>query len=231
LTAKVTDAAGNTGPASAAVIVTIESAAASALASASSSDGSAESGVFAFRKAFGGMFSAIKEEATNTAHASVSYKLADWIEELNLMGQRSIDGTGNAQDNVIVGNDGDNVISGLAGADTLTGQGGADTFVFAAPSHGMDTITDFVPGVDTLQISASGFGGGLEANGDVTLVSAVSASAASQPGDGGYFIFDNSGPDAGTLLWDPTGGSGADAVAVVKLQNVTTLQQSDFQIV
>ena len=169
---------------------------------------------------------------TDTVLASVSHILTDGVENLTLVsGAGSINGTGNSLNNTIVGNEGNNVISGLAGADTLTGNGGADTFVFASPSGGIDTITDFVSGVDSLQISASGFGGGLASGGAVTLVAAVSAATAVNAGPGGYFIFDNSGADAGTLLWDPTGGSGMDAVAIAKLQNGATLSQSDFQIV
>ena len=164
--------------------------------------------------------------------SSVSHTLANGVENLTLAsGAGSINGTGNGLDNVIVGNEGNNLISGLAGADTLTGNAGADTFVFASPSGGIDTITDFVSGVDSLQISASGFGGGLAAGGAVTLVAAVSAATASNAGAGGYFIFDNSGADAGTVLWDATGGDGTDAVAIARLQNGATLLHSDFQIV
>jgi Ca2+-binding RTX toxin-like protein len=171
-------------------------------------------------------------EGTDTVTASISYTLGNGVENLTLAsGAGNINGTGNALNNVIVGNEGANVLAGLAGADTLTGYGGADTFVFVSPSGGMDTITDFVSGVDHLQISASGFGGGLAANGTVTLVEALSAASASNAGTGGYFIFDNAGADAGTLLWDATGGSGADAVAIAKLQGVNTLAHTDFQIV
>jgi hypothetical protein len=64
-----------------------------------------------------------------------------------------------------------------------------------------------------------------------TLVTAASATTASHGGTTGYFIFDNAGADAGTVLWDPTGGSGADAVVVTKLQGVTSLLPSDIHIV
>jgi Ca2+-binding RTX toxin-like protein len=168
---------------------------------------------------------------TDTVVSSVSHTLANGVENLTLAnGAGSINGTGNGLANVIIGNEGNNLISGLAGADALTGNGGADTFVFASPSGGIDTITDFVSGLDSLQISASGFGGGLSAGGAVTLIAALSAAAAVNAGLGGYFIFDNSGADAGTVLWDATGGSGADAVAIAKLQTGAILQHSDFQI-
>jgi hypothetical protein len=47
----------------------------------------------------------------------------------------------------------------------------------------------------------------------------------------GYFIFDNTDPSGGTLYWDSSGGSGADAVAIVKLQGVNALLSSDFHLV
>jgi hypothetical protein len=56
------------------------------------------------------------------------------------------------------------------------------------------------------------------------LVTATSASFANHAGPDGYFIFDN----AHTVSWDPTGGSGADAIALVKLTGVGVLHSSDF---
>jgi len=49
------------------------------------------------------------------------------------------------------GTSGRDVIFASAHADTLSGYGGADQFVFAAHS-GRDTITDFAPGQDTIQL-------------------------------------------------------------------------------
>jgi Ca2+-binding RTX toxin-like protein len=96
-------------------------------------------------------------EGTDLVQASVSHTLATGVEDLTLAsGAGDINGTGNALDNAIVGNEGNNVISGLAGADTLTGDAGIDTFVFGA-NFGKDTITDFNPGQDKIQIDHSIF--------------------------------------------------------------------------
>jgi len=103
--------------------------------------------------------------------------------------------------------------------------------VFNLPSEGIDTITDFTRGTDIIQITAAGFGSGLVADVSVTVVTAASSTAASNPGANGYFVFDNEGADAGTLLWDATGGNGDDAIAVLKLQGVTTLLPTDFHVV
>jgi Ca2+-binding RTX toxin-like protein len=170
-------------------------------------------------------------EGTDLVQASLSYTLAQGVENLTLTaGTGNINGTGNAAANVIVGNEGNNILAGKGGADTLTGGAGADTFVFNLPSEGTDAITDFVRGTDTVQVSASGFGGGLAAGATPILITAADGAATSNPGSKGYFIFDSSGADAGTVLWDATGGSGADAVAIVKLEGITSLLPSDFHV-
>jgi len=52
----------------------------------------------------------------------------------------------------IVGSNGDDIIIGGAGADTLTGGGGVNVFVYTSPLDAGDTITDFVPGKDFLDL-------------------------------------------------------------------------------
>ena len=49
----------------------------------------------------------------------------------------------------------DTIVSTTA-SETLIGNGGADDLVFA-PGYGLDTITDFTPGVDLVQFSTSMF--------------------------------------------------------------------------
>jgi Ca2+-binding RTX toxin-like protein len=131
----------------------------------------------------------------------------------------------------IDGGAGNDTITGGLGGDSLTGGADADTFAFNTPiTDGIDTITDFLSGTDTIQVSAAGYGGGLVANGAVTLVIADSLGSASS-GAGGYFILDNSGAGLGTLYWDSNGGSGADAVAITVLTGISSLQTSDFHVV
>ena len=57
----------------------------------------------------------------------------------------------------LIGSDGANRLTGGIGADTLTGNGGADTFAPAPRSPFLfggaaDTVTDFAPGVDTVDL-------------------------------------------------------------------------------
>jgi Ca2+-binding RTX toxin-like protein len=164
---------------------------------------------------------------TDLVRASVSYGLGSGVENLTLTGSSNIDGTGNALTNTIVGNASDNVLLGKGGADILTGGLGADRFAFDLPTGGTDRITDFVSGVDRIQISAAGFGGGLVAGGGVNVVAAADATSTPQS----HFIFDGNAAGSSTLYWDATGGSAADAVAVATLTNVGTLLASDFLLV
>jgi serralysin len=137
---------------------------------------------------------------------------------------------GLAGNDTISAGGGNDTLVGGSGTDTLTGGAGNDAFVFNLPSDGLDTITDFSSNADFLQISAAGFGGGLVANATPTLVTVADVASASSGGNTGYFIFDNSGTNSGTIYWDPTGGSSSDAVAFVKI-NGTALLATDFHIV
>ncbi|WP_394560656.1 M10 family metallopeptidase C-terminal domain-containing protein [Aquipseudomonas alcaligenes] len=73
-------------------------------------------------------------------------------------------------DDSLNGGGGNDRLDGGAGIDSLTGGTGNDTFVFSAPSHSYrnydaggvsatDTITDFTPGVDKIDVSALGIYG------------------------------------------------------------------------
>lgn len=53
----------------------------------------------------------------------------------------------------LVGTPGDDVMSGGAGADTLTGGAGSDLFVFNNMRDAIDTITDFIPQIDQINLA------------------------------------------------------------------------------
>jgi serralysin len=58
---------------------------------------------------------------TDTVLSTVSYTLPSNVENLTLTGTRDINGTGNAESNVLIGNAGDNKLNGLDAEDELYG--------------------------------------------------------------------------------------------------------------
>ncbi|MFM7641839.1 MAG: hypothetical protein ACKO45_09855, partial [Cyanobium sp.] len=66
-----------------------------------------------------------------------------------------------AGNDILIGSNSGDIISGGAGNDTLTGGSGPDQFFYSSSSEVGDTITDFNQLDDIIQVSASGFGGGL----------------------------------------------------------------------
>jgi serralysin len=109
----------------------------------------------------------------DTVYASVDYILPVNVENLSLIGQAPLNGTGNALDNKIFGNDSANTLDGSAGADQLYGMGGDDRYiidstdtVFEKDGGGNDTVVAvnlsltnanrLAPNVENLQLIGAG---------------------------------------------------------------------------
>ena len=137
---------------------------------------------------------------------------------------------GGDDSDVLKGHGGKDKLIGGDGDDTLTGGSQADAFIFKSAADGFDTITDFVSGLDSLQISAKGFGGGLIAGAAATLISMADIAGYIDGGSKGVFLHDNAGSGLGTVYWDPNGGSSSDAVAVFTVGSAA-IATSDFHIV
>ncbi len=84
-------------------------------------------------------------EGLDHVRSSVTFTLADNLEQLSALGSADMALGGNALDNDLVGNVGDNILTGGAGDDHLRGGAGDDVYV-VAPGDGRDTIdnTDIV---------------------------------------------------------------------------------------
>lgn len=81
----------------------------------------------------------------DTVRSSVTWQLGANLENLTLTGAAGIDGTGNAQANVLIGNTAANKLAGRAGNDTLRGGAGFDTYAFDR-NDGHDRIEDAADG-------------------------------------------------------------------------------------
>ncbi|HEV2747849.1 MAG TPA: FG-GAP-like repeat-containing protein [Allosphingosinicella sp.] len=89
---------------------------------------------------------------TDTVHSSVSYALAEHIEDLVLTGSAA-NGTGNGLDNAIAGNAAANILDGAGGADRLRGGAGDD--VYYVDDSADHTIETSEAGFDIVLASAS----------------------------------------------------------------------------
>ena len=80
-------------------------------------------------------------EGMDVVETSVTYTLADHLENLTLTGSNNINGTGNHLNNTITGNAADNLITGGIGYDKLLGGAGNDTYLFNL-MDGIDQVDD-----------------------------------------------------------------------------------------
>jgi trimeric autotransporter adhesin len=101
-------------------------------------------------------------EGTDLVKSSVSCALADNVENLTLTGTAAIDGTGNAQNNILTGNAAANALTGGDGNDTLNGGGGGDTLIGGAgnDTYVVDNADDVIveslnEGTDLVKASLS----------------------------------------------------------------------------
>lgn len=88
----------------------------------------------------------------DTVQSAATWTLGANLENLTLTGAAVIDGTGNADDNVITGNAAANVLNGgSSGADTLIGGLGNDTYVVNSSTDVLTEASTLAAEVDTVQ--------------------------------------------------------------------------------
>ena len=187
-------------------------------------------------------------EGNDLVYSSVTWALADHLDNLTLTGTAVINGTGNALSNTITGNTSNNTLDGGTGIDTLTGMAGndilvggfgndiltggtgADSFRFNAPNEGVDTIKDFtVAQSDIIQILATGFGGGLVA-GTLSASMFISGAGVSAPTNSSQrFIYNTTN---GNLFFDADGnGSSFATTQIATLTGAVGLSNTNIAII
>jgi len=154
---------------------------------------------------------------TDSVQSSVTYTLSDNVENLTLTGPStgsgqapSINGTGNALDNVITGNSGVNVLAGLGGNDTYYVDNTADVVV---ENIGEGTDSVFASATYTLSDNVE----------NLTLTGAAAINVTGNALDN--LITGNSGAnvlDGGTGADAMAGGAGDDIYVVDNVGDVVT---------
>ncbi len=181
-------------------------------------------------------------EGTDTANSAVTYTLPANVENLNLTGSLSNNGTGNTLDNIIVGNAAANTLTGDAGNDTLDGGAGADKLVGGlgndtyivdlatditteAANEGTDTVMASVTLTLSINVENLTLTGLLPLNGTGNAAANVllgNAAANVLTGAAGNDTLDGAAGND-TLV----GGTGADIYAFGRGSGVDTVQEND----
>jgi Ca2+-binding RTX toxin-like protein len=118
------------------------------------------------------------------------------------------------------------MLVGGAGNDNLTGGTGLDRFKFNSRTEGLDRIIDFVVADDTIEVSATGFAGGLTANATITTAQLVIGTAATTINH--RFIYNSTN---GALFFDQDGSGVTAALQIATLGTGLALTNADFFVV
>jgi Ca2+-binding RTX toxin-like protein len=127
------------------------------------------------------------------------------------------------------GGAGDDTLVGGLGDDRITGGEGKDRFVFESESKdggNVDTVTDFVSGIDRIALAGSVF---KALRGDSELSDNLWLTTSSSPATArSHLVFD---PQSGVLSYDPDGSGPAASIAICTLIGVTKLTSNDLMMV
>ena len=138
---------------------------------------------------------------------------------------------GNDNLNGVLGNDringgnGDDILIGNGGNDTLVGGNGADVFRYNNTAEGVDIINDYSSGEDIIEVSASGFGGGLTRGGSILATQFRLGTSATTSDH--RFIYDSSN---GNLFFDRDGNGILPQELLVTLNNSPSLTANNIEV-
>lgn len=143
----------------------------------------------------------------------------------DLSGGNGKDGlNGGLDDDTLKGGNGKDVLDGGEGSDLLTGGRGRDTFMFADPSSGPDTVTDFHSHLDKIAIDFLPDDVEELTAEDFFLSTDLSGLSTGQAA----LIYDRA---TGVLSYDEDGLEGNDAVELANFKPGTMLRAGDFDFV
>ncbi|MBX9257916.1 hypothetical protein H1Q63_29000 [Desmonostoc muscorum CCALA 125] len=149
----------------------------------------------------------------------------DFLDASLASGDNTLNG-GNGNDTLVDGNGNDTLYGGV-GNDTFYGGVGTNTFVFNSFNEGLDTIDYFNPTNELIQVSATGFGGGLSIGVLSTSQFTIGTSATTSTE---RFIYNST---TGALFFDQDGSAGAfTQVQFARLSTgLSSLTNNNFVVV
>ena len=138
--------------------------------------------------------------SVDTVQSTVSFSLADFFENLTLLGSDAIDGAGNGSRNILTGNAGANALYGDNSRDTIDGGAGADTLDggrgddYMLGGAGNDVLfgragVDIMDGGDDDDLLFGGIGNDIMTGGDGDDTLKGGAGADTMDGGAGQDIF------------------------------------------
>jgi Ca2+-binding RTX toxin-like protein len=168
-------------------------------------------------------------EGLDNVRSTVDYTLTANVEDLTLIGNAAIHGTGNILGNHITGNGANNTLNGGLGADFLRGEGGNDLFVFntALGRGNVDVLTDFNTRDDAIVLENSIFTA-LPAE-NMRLLTAAEFRIGNAAMDTSDRIIYNW--NSGEVLYDADGIGGEAAVHFASIGAGLNVTNGDFYII
>ena len=184
-------------------------------------------------------------EGIDTVNSSITYTLGSNKENLTLIGNNSINGTGNELNNILTGNTGNNVLNGGTGADTMIGGTGNDIYYVDNAGDIVTETSMLETEIDTVNSSVSYTLGANVENLNLTENSAVNGTGNSLNnfitgntannilvgGEGNDTLDGGAGSDslvggAGNDVYSFSSGDGTDIISDTSGENILQFDSS-----